>query len=237
MPIAREEQIKALLKTPQLCEIRKLNRYRSMESLELEWIFTRRETYLPMPVDFNDPFECRPIINFYRSGLKRDLFLREMALKNIPSNNRKARKELIKEADRRLRSDPEIIKNVYEHFLENTGLYCLSEKKEDILMWSHYSEGHRGVCIEFDAFLDAATSRMMLFGQALKVNYSEELRPSVNAVEIGQPAEYQKALLTKSSHWNYEKEWRVIKTEGEGGPTIFSTAFINWTNFRCFNFS
>ena len=60
MATTREEQIKELLKTPELCEIKKLYRYRSFEALELEGIFTKREIYMPMTTDFNDPFECRP---------------------------------------------------------------------------------------------------------------------------------------------------------------------------------
>jgi len=190
-----------------------------MESQELEGIFTRRQIYLPRPIDFNDPFECRPRLTVYNSGLKRQSFIRERVRKIFPPNERKARKELMKEYDRRLRSSPEIIESAYEEFVKTTGLYCLSEKNDDILMWSHYSNGHRGLCVEFDAIIDAAFSGMMLFGQALKVNYREE-RPTLNVMAIGQPTEYQKALLTKSNHWDYEEEWRVIKTEPEGGPGV-----------------
>jgi hypothetical protein len=219
MDTARKDQIKELLKTPELCQIRKLYRYRSIESSELEGIFTRREIILPRPIDFNDPFECRPRLSVYNSGLKRELFIKERVRKIIASDNRKARRELIKKYDRRLRYNPDIIEKAYEEFLRTTGLYCLSERNDDILMWSHYSHGHRGLCIEFDAILDAAISEIMLIGQALKVNYGEE-RPTVNVMEFGLPKEYQKALLTKSNHWEYEKEWRVIKTELEGGPGL-----------------
>ncbi len=220
MPTNREEQIKELLKTPRLCNLRKLYRYRSMESLELEGIFTKREIYLPRPIDFNDPFECRPILTLHMSRIKRELFLREGVRTNFPSTNKKTRKGLIKQARMRLTSDPEFIKSTYEDFLRTTGLYCLSEKNDDILMWSHYSNGHRGLCIEFDAFADAAFSKMMLFGQALKVDYSEELRPTINVFDIGQPEQYRNALLTKSSHWAYEEEWRIIKVKPEGGPGL-----------------
>ncbi|HEX9883282.1 MAG TPA: DUF2971 domain-containing protein, partial [Desulfobaccales bacterium] len=88
-----------------------------------------------------------------------------------------------------------------------------------ILMWSHYANGHRGVCLQFDPINDALLANRMLFGQALKVIYSEK-RPVLNIIDIGKPKEYQKALLTKSNHWDYEKEWRIIKTEGEGGPGV-----------------
>lgn len=219
MNTIREEQIKESLKTPELCRVRKLYRYRSMKNRELEGIFTRREILLPRPIDFNDPFECRPRLSVYNSGLKRNLFIKERVRKIIASDNRKERRELLKEYDRRLRSNPDIIENAYEEFLKTTGIYCLSERNDDILMWSHYSYGHRGLCIEFDAILDTKIMETMLVGQALKVNYGEE-RPTVNVMEFGQPKTYQKALLTKANHWEYEQEWRVIKTELEGGPGL-----------------
>lgn len=33
---------------------------------------------------------------------------------------------------------------------EAFGVLCLSERSDDLLLWSHYADGHRGVCIEFD---------------------------------------------------------------------------------------
>jgi len=214
-----EEQIKGLLKTSTLAQIRKLYKYRSMQSIELEGIFTKREIYLPRPIDFNDPFDCRPVPTFHKSRLKRSLYFKELARRKFPSENKKYLRNRIKEAENILRENPAIICNAYDDFLRKMGLYCLSEKKDDILMWSHYSDGHKGVCIEFDAFMDAAFSGTMLFGQALQVNYKDD-RPVVNIMEIGTPVEYQKALLTKPTHWDYEKEWRIIKNEDEGGPGI-----------------
>ncbi|MHB8069429.1 MAG: DUF2971 domain-containing protein [Desulfobaccales bacterium] len=223
MNATRENKIKELLKTPEFCQIRKFYRYRPMESKELEGIFTRREIYLPRPIDFNDPFECRPKLTLYNSGLKRQQFIRERIRNIIPPDKKKDRKKLEREYDRRLRSNPQVIESAYEEFLRTTGLYCLSEKNDDILMWSHYSNGHRGLCLEFDAIIDASLGGMMFCGQALKVIYSEE-RPIVNIMAFvmptDQPAEYRKALLTKSNHWEYEKEWRVIRTKLEGGPGI-----------------
>jgi len=140
----REEEIKELLKTPELCGIKKLYRYRSMESQELEGIFTRGEVYFPRPTDFNDPFECRPRLTLHMSRLKMESFLKGGVRKNYPYANKKTREGLIKIARMRLMSPMEFIKSTYEGFLNTTGLYCLSEINDDILMWSHYSNGHRG---------------------------------------------------------------------------------------------
>jgi hypothetical protein len=213
----KEEEIKELLKTPEFCGIRKFYRYRSMEARELEGIFTERKIFLPRPIDFNDPFECRPCLTIHTSGLKRQLYIRERVRANIPPDDKKLRKSFRKFYDQKLRSHPELIENAHQHFLETTGLYCLSEKNNDILMWSHYTLGHRGVRLEFDAVIDAAFNNAILFGRAMMVNYSDE-RPVVNVMEFGNPKEYQKMLLTKSKHWEYEKEWRIIQTELEGGP-------------------
>ena len=174
---------------------------------------------MPRPLDFNDPFECRAQLTFLMSRLQREIFLRKGARKRFPSDDKNTRQRKIKQARIRLMSNPEFYKSTYEDFLRTTGLYCLSEKNDDILMWSHYSNGHRGLCIEFDALLDGALSKMMLFGQAIKVNYSQ-VQPILNVFNIGQPQEYQKALLTKSNHWEYEREWRVIKIQNEEGPGL-----------------
>ncbi|MGA9822359.1 MAG: DUF2971 domain-containing protein [Desulfobaccales bacterium] len=213
----REEQIKELLKTPHLCGIRKLYRYRSMGSLELEGIFKGGKIYLPKPTDFIDPFECRPRLTLSLGRLGRDQYIKRSVDRIYPSAVKKTRERLIKEGKIILASNAEhIIKKVYDDFLDNTGLYCLSEVSDDILMWSHYADGHKGLCLEFDAIIDALAN-VMIFGTAIKVTYSEE-RPILNIVKIGEPAEYQKALLTKSNHWNYEKEWRVVNSPAEGGP-------------------
>ena len=34
---------------------------------------------------------------------------------------------------------------------DSFGVLCLSERPDDILLWSHYSNSHRGLCLEFDA--------------------------------------------------------------------------------------
>lgn len=224
----REEEIKELLKTPELCKIQKFYRYRSMaspefggtESRELEGIFVRREIYMPRPIEFNDPFECRPRLNLHMSRLERDRYLKGLAIRELGASDRNIRERFITECKIKLTENPErLAEKPYARFLSETGLYCLSEINDDILMWSHYANGHRGLCLQFDAISDARLGDRMLFGQAIKVIYSEE-RPICNIYKIGQPKEYQKALLTKSNHWEYEKEWRVIRTPGEGGPGI-----------------
>lgn len=42
------------------------------------------------------------------------------------------------------------IKKLYQLLDKSFGVLSLSEKPDDILMWSHYSNSHNGICLEFD---------------------------------------------------------------------------------------
>ncbi len=76
-------------------------------------------------------------------------------------------------------------------------------------MWSHYADGHRGICLKLRrcslTFTDSYGSR-----HPGRVKYSEEY-PSDDVFFSSQPHEmFAKWLMTKSSDWSYEREWRGI---------------------------
>ena len=86
------------------------------------------------------------------------------------------------------------------------GIFCLSEVCNDILMWSHYADGHKGVCIGFKVKKLLAEP---LKDNIKKVIYSSERVSIPHGVsqEEGEKA-VDKLVRTKSTHWLYEKEWR-----------------------------
>jgi hypothetical protein len=90
------------------------------------------------------------------------------------------------------------------------GIACFSEKEDDILMWAHYSDGHRGFCLEYDTNYEP-------FQKVHQVVYSASF-PTINPADVllgrllNIPITH---LTTKSEHWSYEKEWRVISDEGD----------------------
>ena len=34
--------------------------------------------------------------------------------------------------------------------VDNICFFCMSKVNDDVLMWSHYADNHRGLCLEFD---------------------------------------------------------------------------------------
>jgi hypothetical protein len=84
---------------------------------------------------------------------------------------------------------------------------CLSESYDNTLMWSHYAEGHTGVC------LGIVVPEMFHIwsGETLKVSYTN--KPRIQTFSMLDRIEQRRLLLRwvfmKSKHWAYEKEVRI----------------------------
>lgn len=210
-----KQEAKILAKIIRPYPIRHLYKYRSMHSEGLEDIFEKRQVFLSDATKFNDPFESKPQIIVDKSSLKRKAFLKELTKNHFPTANKAEINELMREKLKSLTNKDELIKT-YNNFVSKIGIYCLSEKNDDLLMWAHYSDAHRGLCLEFEAFTEGS-----FFWEAFSVIYQEDY-PIVNIMRIEKADEFRKALLTKSTHWDYELERRVLKMENEGGPGVYN---------------
>jgi len=96
-----------------------------------------------------------------------------------------------------------------DEYLSHLGCSCFSESNNNILLWSHYGDKHKGMCLEFDTAWN-------LFSKAFKVNYSAEF-PKWDATKMifdFTPRDGSKdiflPMLTKSKLWEYEQEWRIF---------------------------
>lgn len=117
---------------------------------------------------------------------------------------------------------PYALKHMYDHLNKNVGVLCLSEKNNDILMWAHYAESHKGFVVEFDSgseFFDQTLSAQDNLRKLLKVEYSEK-RPSLTISDITEV----ELFLAKSKHWEYEKEWRMVMPLKEACEVISHSA-------------
>lgn len=166
--------------------------------------------YFSRLCDFNDPFEGRAR---FVSG-DRDTFLerlrahverieRECGIKpqsplaNVDADEFVA--SMTKKNQERLRT---------EH-----RFFCLCATRAHPLLWSHYGDSHRGVCIQF-------ASKSHPFGNALKIAYDEQF-PGLEVVPSGGRNTVElltKCLLTKAPYWLYEHEYRLVSVRDDN-PT------------------
>ncbi len=83
-------------------------------------------------------------------------------------------------------------------------VYCLGPDVNNLLMWAHYADRHRGICLEFKV------KNLTMCG-ALEVQYFPQFPMT---------RQYSKdldenllPLLAKGDHWKYEQEYRLIAQE------------------------
>jgi hypothetical protein len=91
------------------------------------------------------------------------------------------------------------------------GVLCLSAVRDDILMWSHYGQGHTGLVIGLDGRHALLSSNEP---ELVEVEYREE-RAEMGYFAAPQSRklhEQTKSLIRrKSPHWKYEREWRQLR--------------------------
>lgn len=99
----------------------------------------------------------------------------------------------------------------------NYRLLCVCEIHNNVLLWSHYADCHKGVAFE----LNGSAERGIPLAVAERVIYSKEapslhtrrewivlalgLIPPANATDV-----WKRLVTTKARAWAYEKEWRII---------------------------
>ena len=47
-----------------------------------------------------------------------------------------------------------------EFFLESKKILCLATEHDNLLMWSHYADSHKGICIEYTPFNENEIARL-----------------------------------------------------------------------------
>jgi hypothetical protein len=162
---------------------------------------------------FNDPFDCS--IPFSLGEISADDYDTLYALfRSAAPDKKKADSKYLSKGKPNDLLKKEVAEGVRKASTvveaHQRGVACFAERLDDILMWSHYGDGHRGFCLEFDTKFDP-------FQKAHQVIYSDSY-PVLNPADVLLRRTHDAAvqLLTrKSSHWCYEREWRVIHKEGD----------------------
>ena len=189
-----------------------LHRYRSLEGDGAEYLertIRLGEVYFPKPTQFNDPFDCRPVHSMQAPKQSLKDFYSGVYARQAKGMNRSDRRAEIRDIGRNPTRDPTLRKNLegfrrmyHSSVTDKIGILCLSEVPDDILMWAHYANSHAGVCLVFN-------TDSPYLSNAQPVIYTKK-RPKINPVFDTHEDMLDRALLTKSDHWAYEREWRAF---------------------------
>lgn len=178
-----------------------------------EWAFENlceRVLYCNPSAEFNDPYD----------------FLAPPSLRNMTDEEF----EYLRAVFPRLSGEPPIVGESKEDFVrrynkvfeanekvfrKTLGFACFSERKDNLLMWSHYGGGGKGFCLEFDPrhkpfhndeddALVPVQYRKRLLEAADTVNF-------LKARERNAKMRFDPNFAHKAEEWKYEEEWRLVK--------------------------
>ena len=180
-----------------------LYKYQQVNKNSIE-ILINNQLYFAKPGQFNDPFDGQILPKS---------FIQELEVLGFKTND-----------SRILESD-----NHIKDLLYSIGVLCLSRKWDDILMWSHYSDAHKGLCFGFkkelqDYFSDTewgiekrSVDYKKYNDHPFKIIHKDVISGNkfssgngfVDAVFLSK-ALFVAAITIKHYSWRYEKEERLI---------------------------
>lgn len=108
----------------------------------------------------------------------------------------------------------EIERELRRHY--ERGVCCFSTTYTSPLLWSHYGDQHRGLCIGYG--LDRQPKpdmRGVVYGGSRSVRTSILIRALVDEDLNAKKELDRDVLLRKARGWNYEKEYRLLGAQGE----------------------
>ena len=192
-----------------------LYRYRSFEFRDLDRTFTHNEFYFTRPDQFNDPFDCRSLLTL--KGCDEDDFIKFLKYNTENSKLELSEAQINSDIEKGLKNFREnralvegrinnVIKKLLPESIKEFKILCLSENYKDILMWSHYSAGHRGVVLQIDT---------EALEKDFRIHVKEVIYPNDGyypSIKDFNNNDFEEIFLkTKSCQWKHEKEWRILK--------------------------
>jgi hypothetical protein len=177
-----------------------------------QWVhrlLQHNEIYFSTQKELNDPFELKVhVIPDPDRGAARKA-LKTAALRGAKQNKRPWR-EAVKAQEMAGRVDLEAayrkLQDMHNTRMETQAfILCFCGTRKNILMWSHYADGHKGLCVHFDS---AVYPLVGAAGVEYRRRYPVTHFPSESAG--GEDDLLIKSILTKSRRWRYEKEFRLF---------------------------
>lgn len=188
----------------------------------LETLLRDNVIWFSRPDAFNDPWDCKPC---FASNFANDPVEVERHVEDYAEITRKHRPDIpesfISQRQQEFRDNPallaakvnEINQGIWPEIADRYRVYCLGPNPGNLLMWSHYADNHRGICLEF-------STRNAVLCCATQVEYCS----AFPIVRLYSKSEYDNLvpLLTKADVWSYEREYRLVAQE-RGNSTAHDT--------------
>ena len=189
----------------------KLYKYKEINDFSKRILIDKKIWYA-IPTSFNDPFDCGIDLSLNMS-LKEKVEVLKNRMNQEGWTKEKIEQQLNLSFDQCGRLNDKAENNILkirddiQKKRDNAGVLSLSASNNKMLMWSHYTKGHTGFCIEFE--VDKKSNSIS------EVKYKEDIpQYTLHDIFIKKNATVFDLLITKHIGWKYEKEYRIILDKG-----------------------
>lgn len=186
--------------------VNRLYRVRSIDwtkESHIDDLLINGKLYHAKPAQLNDPFECQPHYQ-WPTNAKDAAALRRHLINIIRREAGVSYMEAQRIIGAQMSNPSSTSQLLKQGGIETFGelrICSFASAPDNLLMWSHYGDSHRGYCLEFD-------TQWLPLAMAYKVQYSNQypvaVYPPYQDIRNVQPA------LIKSPDWAYEEEYRTI---------------------------
>lgn len=193
------------------------------------------EIFLASASKFNDPYEGNIPFEYDPTELtKENIFLKlySIAKHNHPDwEESEIHFEAYNAQQKDLINDPDHLNMVRENVKSNIeaefGIFSLTKDSNNFLMWSHYANSHKGFCVGFNSQILFDTIECAIG----PVTYSNKIPKFC----LSEPIDVftVKLLGTKGTFWEYEQEYRIIKSGLANKPINIPAEGIEEIIFGC----
>ncbi|MDX2367979.1 MAG: DUF2971 domain-containing protein [Colwellia sp.] len=233
------------LASPPPHTMKHLYKYRPFDTYTLNML-SNSEVFYANPTSFNDPLDCKPTLTIDVSFLELEQLCFKML--EIEYGTNKATAEI--DSCRYYATEPEnigakeresyhcrLLSNEITRLLhlkmKKRGVLSLAGRWDSCLMWSHYADEHKGVCLEYD-MKEAITF------DSKDVKYNEDRALLVSSIVdwIYNPSLFSQAdiddkyFFTKAKAWEYEKETRFLENDQGVSSAPFHLSAV-YFGMRC----
>ncbi len=194
-----------------------LYKYRPIDEWTIKGL-KEKTIHFKCPAEYNDPFDCRLNLIIDGTDEQWESYRQRMGISLDELNSYKANRKITSG------NSGKYYKEIHRHSLLTIRISCFSEVSDNILMWSHYADSHKGICLMFET-IKFDTIQYMVFNKEdlqynssnlppdhsgiIRVRYAEKLPEAYNHLEYDKD-KIAPFLMTKSIDWAYEKEWRMM---------------------------
>lgn len=224
----------------------KLYKYRSFGVNSLREL-CESEVYYSDPKKFNDPLDCSPTLINDVDVKDIEALCHRMIMEKSDKEN--ADKEIIAyryhsmehghyradvgEPGNYMTMISEAVKSQLDLIMKSRGVLSLASQWNSPLMWSHYADEHKGVCIEYDISLAVCEKPLKIdYAGGRGISMSTLIDWVFNKSETAKKEIEHKYFYTKASQWEYEEEWRYL-AEYQGSSQIPFPISSIYFGMRC----